>query len=109
MVVGKKGHCTLRIGWPPVNRVQHVAITRTGSSSHYEIACGTGTHFVQHVAITRTGSSSHYEIACGTGTHFVWVRFGNAGLSYDADDTKWVLLCQMGSESWHSVPNGIDL
>ena len=84
MVVGKKGHCTLRIGWPPVNRVQHVAITRTGSSSHY-------------------------EIACGTGTHFVWVRFGNAGLSYDADDTKWVPLCQMGSESQYPVPNGFIL
>ena len=64
---------------------------------------------MQHVAITRTGSSSHYEIACGTGTHFVWVRFGNAGLSYDADDTKWVPLCQMGSESQYPVPNGFIL
>ena len=84
MVVGKKGHCTLRIGWQPVNRVQHVAITRTGSSSHY-------------------------EIACVTGTHFVWVRFGNAGLSYDADDTKWVPGHRMGSESHFWVPNGFIL
>eukprot|EP01047_Picozoa_sp_COSAG01_P101698 COSAG01_NODE_31391_length_598_cov_2.296593_1_plen_92_part_10 len=33
--LGKKGQYTVRIAWPLLNRALGVAITRTGSSSHY--------------------------------------------------------------------------
>ena len=61
------------------------------------------------VAITRTGSSSHYEITCCPRTHSQWVRFGNVDLSYDADDTKWVPWARMGSGTHFVGQNGFSL